>query len=200
VKLSILIAEVRDIVRTGLRTIFLTDERIEQIYEASNKDDLRYYLNMSPPLDLIIVNEALIWDITLLPQQHFIILTDELNIQALQAAYKQQAKGYLLENASIELLRVALGLPEGAFLLEPTITTDVLKYLTNDMRFSIEDDLLTRREKEIIELLRKEIDRRSIAQQLHISEATLKTHIKNIARKREKRNAPYKIDRGSLAN
>jgi ATP/maltotriose-dependent transcriptional regulator MalT len=34
-------------------------------------------------------------------------------------------------------------------------------------------------------MLKKGLDRRTIAQQLHISEATLKTHIKNIARKQE---------------
>ena len=46
-------------------------------------------------------------------------------------------------------------------------------------------ELLSPREREIVMLLDEGLDRRTVAGQLHISEATLKTHIKNISRKHE---------------
>ena len=183
--IQILIAESRDILRTGLRAIFVADERIEQIYEVSNRNDLHNHLHAAPPLDLIIVNESLISDITMLPQERFIILAAELDIIVFQAAYKQRAKGYLLENSSAEILLTTLSLPNGAFLIEPTIVLDILDHFSCDKRFTIKQELLTPREKEITQLLRDGTDRRTIAKCLHISEATLKTHIKNITRKRE---------------
>jgi DNA-binding NarL/FixJ family response regulator len=65
------------------------------------------------------------------------------------------------------------------------MTTQIIEHMSTDPRFTVKEELLTPREKEIIRLLRDGIGRSVIAKQLHISEATLKTHIKNITRKRE---------------
>ncbi len=98
-------------------------------------------------------------------------------------ACKHGAKGYLLETSQAELIRVILGMPPGSFLIEPALTVNIVEYLTSDMRLMIKEELLTPREKEIVGLLREEIQRSTIAEQLNISGATLKTHIKNIFRK-----------------
>jgi DNA-binding NarL/FixJ family response regulator len=183
-KLNLLIAESRDILRTGLRTIFIADERVEHVYEATTSEDLQTHLRTGSS-DLIIANQSLVTDITALPPGRFVILASEFDMMTFQAAYKHGAKGYLLENSSVELLRTILYLADGAFLIEPAITAQVIDNLSYDSRFLIKEELLTPREKEIIGLLREGVDRRTIARQLHISEATLKTHIKNIAKKRE---------------
>ncbi len=60
-----------------------------------------------------------------------------------------------------------------------------MDFILNENRKTQEMSSLSPREREIMSLLREGIDRRTIAQQLHISETTLKTHIKNISRKRE---------------
>ena len=49
------------------------------------------------------------------------------------------------------------------------------------------------REREIVILLHEGVDRHTIARQLHISEATPKTHIKNIARKHEDVQCSQKV-------
>jgi len=184
VKLDLLIAEPHDILRMGLRTIFIADDRVENVYEAKNKEELQRYLHAGS-IDLILVNQSLVTDITTLPRGRFVILAAEFDMLAFKMAYKHGASGYLLENTSAKLLHTVLYQNEGAFLIEPTIAIHVIEYLSCDSRFTVRDELLTRREKEIIDLLRGGIDRRTIARQLHISEATLKTHIKNITRKRE---------------
>jgi len=48
---------------------------------------------------------------------------------------------------------------------------------------SISDEKFTRREQQILELLRLELSNRTIAQRLAISERTIKFHISNILRK-----------------
>ncbi|GHO82451.1 response regulator transcription factor [Dictyobacter formicarum] len=64
------------------------------------------------------------------------------------------------------------------------MTTYVIDHFSGDQHFVIKEELLTPREKEVVSLLRKGINRHTIAKHLSISEATLKTHIKNIMRKR----------------
>lgn len=182
-ELSILIAEPCDILRKGLHTIIAADERVATLREASNADTLQMYLRSSP-IDLVIVNQVLIADITILPAGHFVLLTSEFNITTFLMAYSHGAKGYLLETSRAELFLTILGVPPGACLIEPVLATTIVSYLSNGSRFIIKEELLTPREKEIVGLLREGVDRNTIAQQLNISGATLKTHIKHIFRKR----------------
>lgn len=183
-KLQVLIADHRDILRAGLRAIFAADPNIECLYEAANQEELQKFLR-TKSLDLIFVNQAFISNMAMLPQDRFVVLTSVLDYAVFQEAYKHGAKGYLLENTSAELLCAVLHLPKGAFLVEPALAISILQHFSCDARFTIKDEFLTPREREIIGLLRDGIDRPTIARQLHISGATLKTHIKNISRKRE---------------
>ncbi|GHO60143.1 response regulator transcription factor [Ktedonobacter robiniae] len=181
--MHILIAEPRDILRTGLRTIFAEDERISQIYEAATQETLKACLS-SKPINLIIINTSMMSNIKDLPRGKFVLLAPEVDIELFLKAYKHGARGFLSENAPAELLRATLGLAEGSFLIEPKMTVPILDLFSGDLRFAVKEELLTPREREIVSLLREGTDRRTIAQDLHISEATLKTHIKNITRKR----------------
>ena len=138
----------------------------------------------SKSIDLMIVNQTMVSDITALPSHHFVLLALEFNIATFLSAYKYGAKGYLLETSPAELFRTLLGLPLSGFLIEPSLTANIVEYLTNDARLLLKEELLTPREKEIVNLLREGIDRKAIAWQLNISSATLKTHIRNIFRKR----------------
>jgi DNA-binding NarL/FixJ family response regulator len=184
VKLNLLIAEPHDILRRGLCTIFIEDESVEQVYEVATREDLEEHLQANS-LDLLIVNQSLLPDVTLLPSGRFVILTPEFDVITFKIAYEHKARGYLLQSTSVELLKATLRLAEGAFLIEPALTAQIMQYIFTNSRFAVKEELLTPREREIMALLREGIDRYTIAQQLHISEATLKTHIKNIARKRE---------------
>ena len=181
--LKIIIAEPRDILRRGLFTILANDKRVETIREASSGEELQRLLRYNT-IDLAIINQALISDMTTLPARRFVIFAAEFNITIFLMAYKHGARGYLLETSHAELFRATLSLPPEAFLIEPVLTSHIVEYLTQDTRFLVKEELLTPREKEIVRLLREGIDRHTIAHDLHISGATLKTHIKNISRKR----------------
>lgn len=183
-KINILIAEARDIPRMGLRTIFSADERVKELYEATNEQELQHLLQYEA-IDLIIINQALVSSSSNLPRDQFVIITPVFDFHTFLLAYKYGARGYLLDTSSVEILRTILNLSPNTFLLEPSFTPQVIDHLTQDARFAVKEELLTPREKEIVELLREGVGRQEIARQLNISYATLKTHIKNIFKKRE---------------
>lgn len=181
---SVLIAEPCELLRIGLRTIFVEDARVSHIHEATTNESLNKQLR-SCLLDLVVINQTLADDVMSLPRGNFVILAAELDMAILKAAYKHGARGYLSENVSAELLRTVLDPSENSFLIEPVLTPWVMECIFGDTYSSIKEELLTPREKEIISLLRAGLDRPTIAKHLCIAETTLKTHIKNIARKRE---------------
>lgn len=183
IKLKVLVAEPRDILRAGLRTLFTKDERIGHLYEAPERESMKSQL-YSNTFDLVVVNQVFITDINELPRDRFMVITAQFDFDIFLAAFKHGAKAYLLEESSAEILRIPLGLADGAFFIDPIIAQNVLVQLLGDMRYYMNDDILTPREKQIIQFLRNGIDRPTIAKHLCISQATLKTHIKNIARKR----------------
>jgi DNA-binding NarL/FixJ family response regulator len=180
---EVLIAESSEILRAGLQAVLMSDKYVVRIHEAATKEELYTQLH-SKSLDMIVVNQSFITDnISILPRGRFVILTAALDRDFFQRAYKHGARGYLLESTSAELLRAALYLEEGSFLIDPALTTSILEYFSSSLRFPTQDHLLSPKEKEVISLLREGIDRKNIAQKLHISDTTLKTHIKHIRRK-----------------
>jgi DNA-binding NarL/FixJ family response regulator len=181
-ELKVLIAVSSDILRAGLHAVLAEDKHVVQVYEAAAKEELLTQIHSKSP-DFIVVDQALITDMAFLPRGHFVILAAKLDIGILQRAYKYGACGYLLENTSAELLRATLYLQNGAFLIEPTIASYTMDYFLHGLRFTINDELLSPREREVVRLLRDGIDRRTIAKQLCISETTLKKHIQHIKNK-----------------
>src|SRR5689334_12893115 len=106
-ELEVLIADPSDILRAGLHLILMNDKRVIQIHEAATKEELYTQLR-SKSLDLIVINQSFITDMSMLPRRRFVILTAELDIDIFQRAYNHGARGYLLENTSAELLRTTL--------------------------------------------------------------------------------------------
>ncbi len=181
-ELKALVAASSDILRAGLRAVLTEDKHIVQVYEAATKEEFQTQLHCKS-LDFMVINQAFITDMTALPRGHFVILAAKLDVDILQKAYKHGARGYLLENTSAELLRATLYLANGAFLIDPSITSYTMDCFLHGLRFAIHDESLSPREREIVKLLRDGIDRQAIAKDLCITDATLKTHIQHIKRK-----------------
>lgn len=181
---NVLIAEPCELLRIGLRTIFAEDQRVSNIHEATTTKGLELHLR-SHGVDLAVVNQSLITDVTSLPMGNFVVLTSKLDMNILKAAYKHKGRGYLSEQVSAELLRTVLDWHENAFLVEPGLMPCIMDGLFGSTFAVLNEGLLTPREKEIVTLLRDGLDRPTIARTLCITEMTLKTHIKNIARKRD---------------
>lgn len=180
---KILLVEAQEIFRVGLRSILAVDTRVSEVYESTNEKEMERQLSKYKP-DLIVVNRELLKDIAVLRSRRFVIITNELNLAQLKEAYESGASGYLSVNVSSKILCSLLCCSHQAFLIEPALVPKVMEYVFgNNLSPFLDETLLTPREKEIICLVRRGIDRASIASQLCITEATLKTHLKNIAKK-----------------
>lgn len=184
-EMQVLIAEPRDILRVGLRNIFVGDSRVSEVHEAATTEQLQQYINTSL-LDLVVVHQSLITDIALLPQGKVVILVTEPDIQTFIIACEHKVRGYLSDQVSIDILRMMLNHTQESCLLDPTLTSWFVRYLSGaGATEAYEYEYLSPREREIFHLLQQGLDRRAAARQLHISESTLKTHVKNITLKRE---------------
>lgn len=182
-RVKVLVAEAQKILRIGLRSILAADSRVSEVYEAINEREMQHYIVAYRP-DLIVVNRDLLRDVAALRTKRFVIITNELNLIQLKEAYESDASGYLSVNVSSKVLCSLLCLPHQAFLIEPALIPTLMDHvLSRNIPPLLDETLLTSREREIVCLLRKGVDRASIASQLCISEATLKTHLRNIAKK-----------------
>lgn len=182
----VLIVEPNEVVRAGLCTIFAEDPRVSNVYEVTHEQDLQSKLSHNKSA-LVVVNQTLVRDVSTLKTKNLVILATKLDIQLLKAAYKHGARGYLSVSVSAELLRATLQLTENTFLIEPAFVPSIMDHISDNVDLPLQEGRLTPREREIVSLLRDGRDKFSIAKKLGISDLTLKTHIKNIEKKRTKR-------------
>ena len=107
-------------------------------------------------------------------------------------AMKLGAKGYILKTmASVKLINAIEEVADGKIYLPSSLTTRFFEYFQTsiqkeEQRAATEENLLTSltmRENEVLDLLTKGINYKSIAQKLIISETTVKTHVNNIFQK-----------------
>ncbi len=102
--------------------------------------------------------------------------SDERILGAVQAG----AQGYLLKGAPREEVFNAIRVvSQGGSLLQPVIASKLMQHVAEDR---ISEDL-TEREMEVLNLLAKGYTNREIAEQLVITERTVKFHVSSILRK-----------------
>src|SRR5450631_3337040 len=184
---NILIAEPCELLRIGLRTIFYEDIHVSNIYEASTREGLSSQLR-NCTLDLVIVNQSLITDMKALPQGRFFILANKADVATLRLGCKHGIRGYLSEKISMDLLRITFSSfveSDESLLIDPSLAPWIMNISLGGTLLPVREELLTSREREIVGLLREGFDKHTIARNLCIAETTLKTHIKNIRRKRD---------------
>lgn len=197
-KIKILLADDHDMVRMGLKTYLMLDERFEVIAEAANGQeviDLLEQSNDGVQPDLILMDmmmpvmngvEATRHILHRYPHLKIVILTsfieDDLVVEAIEAG----AVSYILKTVSAEELIYAL---QGASRGMPVMTGDISQALTRGIRqrstAQEEASDLTGREREVLMLIAEGLSNKEIGEELHISIKTVKTHVSNLLMKCE---------------
>lgn len=188
---SVLIAIPRKILRKGISAIFAEEKGIN-VSEAATCAELITLL-AAGAFDLIIIHQSINVNLALLPRGNFILLTSELDPRMMLAARLHGARAYLWENASEHILRQTLFLDKGAFLTDEAISAAFAEYITNHTFVAIKHDILSAREQEIFQLLWQGLRSSEVARCLHISESTIKTHVKRIYEKLRSNRYQIKI-------
>lgn len=107
---------------------------------------------------------------------HVLVLTTYDTDADIVAAIEAGATGYLLKDTPRDdLFRAIRGTARGESVLAPTVASRLM----TRMRAPAEEQL-SRREIEVLELVSKGLSNREIGKQLHISTATVKTHLIHI--------------------
>jgi two-component system, NarL family, response regulator NreC len=187
-KTRILIADDHGIVRTGLRLQLERNDSFEVVGEAvDGREAVRLAEQLLPDIvimDIAMPNlngiQAAAQIIKNQPTTGIIILSmhsDETYITRTLAA---GAKGYLLkENAQVDLDRAIQVVAQGKPFFSPAIANTLLEdYMRQMQQRGLTDsyDLLTDREKEILQLLAEGKSNKDVATMLDLSTNTVETH------------------------
>jgi two-component system, NarL family, response regulator NreC len=194
-KLRILIADDHGIVRAGLRLQLERNDQFEVVGEAADgREAVRLAEELVP--DIVIMDiampslngiQAAAQIVKALPQIGIIMLSmhsDETYITRTLAA---GARGYLLkDNAEVDLYRAVQVVAQGKPFFSPAIANTLLEdYMCQMQQRGLQDsyDLLTDREKEILQLLAEGRSNKDVAVLLNLSTNTVETHRTRIMQK-----------------
>jgi len=194
VSVTVLVADDQSMVRAGFRMLLGGEEDIEVVAEASNGlEAVDKAARFKPTVILMDIRmpeldglEATRRILAADNGARILILTtfdlDEYVYEALAAG----ASGFVLKDDPPEQLLAAIRtVADGAALLSPAITKRVIKQFTRIPRPTPPKEFheLTAREQEVFRLIADGLSNTEIAEELHISDTTVKTHITHILQK-----------------
>lgn len=194
-KVRILIVDDHGIVRRGLRLQLEEHEEFQVIGEASDgREAVRLAQELSPDvviMDIAMPNLSGIQATAQLvkhdPNIGVIILSMHSDESYLLRTLTAGAKGYLLKDSADEdLYRAVQAVSQGKPFFSPTIAKTLLEdYMRQLQQRGLQDsyDLLTDREKEILQLLAEGKSNKEVAGQLNLSPSTVETHRTRIMQK-----------------
>lgn len=183
-----------EVVRQGLRALLESHERIEVAGEAGSAGSALLAIDKDPP-DVMLLDVRL-GDGTGIevcrevrarhPHVRALMLTSFSDEQALFDAIMAGASGYLLkETRGTDLVDAVLRVAAGESLLDPAVTGRVLQRLrepdTEDPRLA----RLTDQERRILSLVAEGRTNRSVAEEMHLAEKTVKNYMSSILSKLE---------------
>lgn len=187
--IRVLITDDHSIVRKGIRALLATEPDIEVVGEAGDglaavdqaqllRPDVILMDMVMPHVDGI---EAIRRITALQPGARILVLTSFAADEKVFPAIKAGALGYLLKDSGPEeLVQAIRQVYQGQPSLHPAIARKLLQELAQPAAKSAAVDPLTERELEVLRLVAKGESNRQIAQQMVISEATVRTHVSNI--------------------
>jgi len=199
--IRVLIADDQEIIRTGLRMILEAQPGIEVIGEAvDGREAVRLALDLDPDvclfdirmpnLDGIEATRQLTGSDIDDPPAVVVITTFDLD-EYVHGALKAGARGFLLKDAGPDLLVQAIhAAAAGDALIAPSITARLLSAFAQAgaARPPALIEPLTGREEEVLLPVATGRTNAEIAEQLHISLSTVKTHLASLMRKLGARN------------
>ena len=193
--MRVLLADDHGIVRRGMRALLDSEPDIEVAAEAADgREALSLALDVKPDVAVIDIAMPLLngIDVTAqavrqLPKLKTIILSMHADETYVLRALMAGAKGYLLKEATEEDLVPAIrAVAAGKSYFSPAISKILLEdYVRNLQQRGLEDsyNLLTEREREVLQLLAEGRTNKEVATLLDIGLSTVESHRANFMQK-----------------
>jgi DNA-binding NarL/FixJ family response regulator len=187
--IGVFLAEDHAIVRKGIRALLATEPDVEVIGEAADgREAVAEVIRLRPDvtlMDLVLPEidgiEAIRRITTAWPEAGILVLTSFATDDKVFPAVKAGARGYLLKDSSPEeLVRAIRQVHRGEASLDPSIARKVLQELARGSDRPPTPDPLTPREVEVLRLVARGLGNQQIADELSLSEATVRTHVSTI--------------------
>jgi DNA-binding NarL/FixJ family response regulator len=183
-EIRLLIVDDHPVVRDGLRGMLESQPDFEVVGEAGDGSEAVHMVgSLNPDIVLMDLRMPVMDGVTALgeikannPQVHVLVLTTYDSDADILPAIEAGAAGYLLKDSSKEELYDGIrAAARGETVLAPAVAAR----LVGRMRAPAEEKLSSR-EVEVLQLVAEGPSNSEIAQQLHISQATVKSHLVNI--------------------
>jgi DNA-binding NarL/FixJ family response regulator len=197
-KISVLVIEDNRLLRDGIASILKKQPDMHVVATVGNGENILLMLGKVKPnvvlLDLGLRNQNSL-QIVKLSKQHFpetkIIVMDLIPLQADVFEFVEAGvSGFILKDASIaEFLKTIRTVYQGARVLPPHLTgslfSQIVEHAIHGSKPSaIEESVrMTKRERQVVELIADGSTNKEIAQKLHLSTYTVKSHVHNILEK-----------------
>ena len=189
--IQVLIVDDHAFVRDGIRSLLSTIPDMEVAGEAANGSQAVSMFNRLVPdivvMDLVMPEmdgiQAIEQIIAHTPAARILVLTSFATDDKIFPALKAGACGYLLKDSdSEELVRSIREVQRGESSIDPKIARILLREISDSLPQPppSEVDPLTVRELEVLNLVAQGRSNQEIAQQLVISEGTVRAHVSNI--------------------
>ncbi|MBD0334906.1 MAG: response regulator transcription factor [Cyanobacteria bacterium Co-bin13] len=184
--IRVLLVDNHRLIRAGLRSLLESMEAVQVIAEASNGREAINLAKTHRP-DIVLMDvampemnglEATAQIVKAFPNTHVMILSMHANEEYVMQALQAGAMGYVLKDAGVGELELALkSISGGEAYLSPSVSKHViLDYVRRTGGESSASGQLTPRQREILQLLVKGRSAKEIAAQLVISIKTVETH------------------------
>ena len=197
-KIQILLIEDNRLLRDGIALMIKKQADMHVVATIGNGENIMAMLGKQRPnillLDLGLRNQNSL-RIVKLTRQNFpetkIIVMDLIPLQADVFEFIQNGvSGFMLKDISVqEFLKTIRSVYKGAQVLPPNLTGSLFSQIVeNAINFEKSTTIseavrMTKREREVIELIADGFTNKEIAQKLHLSTYTVKSHVHNILEK-----------------
>jgi two-component system, NarL family, response regulator LiaR len=188
VAIRVLIVDDHSVVREGLRTFLRRDAELEVVGEAEDGTEAVEKARQLRPnvvlMDLLLPGMDGIEATSIIhremPETKVVVLTSGLAGSSVLHVLQAGATSYMRKDTRGPEMRATIkAAAAGQLLLSPKVSTELME----EMRAPGPAEQLTRREKEVLQLLSQGHSNKDIAQSLSVAEDTVKTHIRHILEK-----------------
>ncbi len=214
-KIRIVLADDHKLMRSGLRVLLEQQTDLTVVGEASDGREAVALVASQKP-DVLVMDigmpslngiEAAAQIMQSHPEISIVMLSMHSDESYVLRALRAGAKGYLLkDSAEADLIRAVHSVAEGKSFFSPAVSKVLLDDYVRKLKRSGTDDpydLLTPREREVLQLVAEGKSNKDIAQLLNLSVYTVETHRSNIMEKLNLHGVPelilYAVRKGIIA-